>query len=287
MTTGPSDASRVGPHLRMMLPGLTGLEAKVVKLMLQSDLFNAATPLHSLANTAGVSDAMVVKVAKKLGFAGFKEMREQVSQYNQLPTADLFREIRSDDPARAILEKVFRTAMQALEETLTIIDTDAFERAASAIAGARQRDFYGLGGSAQIARDVAHKFLRIGVRCSVFDDAHMMLMSANLLGPQDVAVAFSHSGQTSSVIEAISTARRTGAKTIVVTCYPNAPLTQEGDIILSATARGSELLGENAAARVAQLSLLDALFVAVAQRDYAGAERRLRRTMNAIIGRRS
>jgi DNA-binding MurR/RpiR family transcriptional regulator len=287
MTTNLSDVARVGPHLRMMLPELTGLEAKVVKLMLQSELFSAATPLHVLAEAAGVSDAMVVKIAKKLGFAGFREMRDQVSQYNQLPTADLFSEIRASDPSALVLEKVFRTAMQALEETLAIIDTEAFERAATAMAGARQRDFYGLGGSAQIARDVAHKFLRIGVRCTVFDDAHMMLMSANLLGPDDVAVAFSHSGQTSSVIEAISMARRTGAKTIVVTNYPNAPLAQAGDIILAATARGSELLGENAAARVAQLSVLDALFVAVAQKDYAGAERRLRRTMNAIIGRRT
>ncbi len=60
---------------------------------------------------------------------------------------------------------------------------------------ARQRDFYGIGGSAQIARDVAHKFLRIGVRTSVFDDAHMMLMSASLLGAgrrRDRLLAFGH-----------------------------------------------------------------------------------------------
>lgn len=287
MTKDLSDTTRVGPHLRMMLPALTELEAKVVKLMLQNEHFSVTTPLHVFAEAAGVSDAMVVKVAKKLGFSGFREMRDQVGKYNQLPTADLFSEIGPSDPTRVVVEKVFRTAIQALEETLAIVDENAFERAASAMAGAKQRDFYGLGGSAQIARDVAHKFLRIGVRCSVFDDAHMMMMSANLLGPDDVAVAFSHSGQTSAVIEAIAIARRTGAKTIVVTCYPNAPLAQAGDIILAATARGSALLGENAAARVAQLSLLDALFVAVAQHDYTGAEQRLRRTMNAIIGRRS
>ncbi len=74
---------------------------------------------------------------------------------------------------------------------------------------ARQRDFYGLGGSAQIARDVSHKFLRIGIRTSVFDDAHMMMMSAALLTPDDVAVAYSHSGTTSAVIEALELAAAT------------------------------------------------------------------------------
>ncbi len=47
-------------------------------------------------------------------------------------------------------------------------------RAADLLHGAGQRDFYGVGGSAQIARDVAHKFLRIGLRASVQDDPHMM-----------------------------------------------------------------------------------------------------------------
>ena len=114
---------------------------------------------------------------------------------------------------------MFRTSIHALEETLSILDLEAFERAADLIFNARQRDFYGIGGSAQIARDVAHKFLRIGVRASVFDDAHMMLMSASLLGEDDVAIGFSHSGTTTAVIEPIQLARRRGARTIAMTNY--------------------------------------------------------------------
>ena len=281
-----SDVTRVGPHLRMMLPNLTRMEARVVELMLQGQDFSESTPLRALAEAAGVSDAMVVKIAKKLGFAGFKEMRDLVGRYNQLPIGGLYSEISPGDAPETILSKIFRTAIQALEETLAIINVEAFDRAASILAGAHNRDFYGLGGSAQIARDVAHKFLRIGVRCNVFDDTHMMLMSAALLGSEDVAIAISHSGQTNAIIDAITLARRSGARTIVVTSYANAPLAREADIVLSATARGSPLLGENAAARIAQLSILDALFMAVAQRDYTGAEQRLKKTMNAVIGKR-
>jgi hypothetical protein len=43
---------------------------------------------------------------------------------------------------------------------------------------AAERDLYRLGGSAQIASDVAHKFLRIAIRINVYDDTHMMAMSA-------------------------------------------------------------------------------------------------------------
>ena len=104
-----------------------------------------------------------MKIAKKLGFSGFKEFRTGLVDYNSLPSADLHRELSPDDSGAEIVQKVFRTSMQALEETLAILDPKAFDQAAAYIHNARQRDFYGIGGSAQIARDVAHKFLRIGI----------------------------------------------------------------------------------------------------------------------------
>ena len=45
-------------------------------------------------------------------------------------------------------------------------------------------------------------------------------------------------------------------------------------------------MGENAAARIAQLNILDAIFMAVAQRDYQAAERNLERTMGAVTSKR-
>jgi DNA-binding MurR/RpiR family transcriptional regulator len=281
-----SDLKAVGPRIRMMMPNLTPLEARVVETVFALRTFDDETSLKEIASEAGVSEAMVVKITKKLGFAGYREFRSAVAQYNRLPTAEMHQELSLEDTSREIVQKVFRTSIQALEETLAIMDIDAFDRAADLIYGARQRDFYGVGGSAQIARDVAHKFLRIGVRTSVYDDSHMMLMSAALLGPDDVAIGFSHSGNTVAVIEAIQLARRNGARTIAITNYNASPLAQHADVVLCSTAQGSPLMGENAAARIAQLNILDAIFVAVAQRDYKAAERGLSKTMSAVASKR-
>jgi RpiR family transcriptional regulator, repressor of rpiB and als operon len=280
------DARAVGAQIRMRLPSLTPLEGKVATDILARKDIDEATPLRSVAEGSGVSEAMVVKVAKKLGFAGFRDFRQGLVDYYNSDTAALHSEIGPGDTAGQIVQKVFRTAMQALEETFAILDLEAFERAADYLHRARQRDFYGLGGSAQIARDVSHKFLRIGVRSSVFDDAHMMVMSAALLGPDDVAVAFSHSGSTTAVIEAVELARRNGARTIAVTNYADSPLARIVDVVLCSTAQNNPLLGENATARIAQLNLLDALFVAVAQRDRAAADQNLARTMRAVQAKR-
>jgi RpiR family transcriptional regulator, repressor of rpiB and als operon len=280
------DARAVGAQIRMRLPSLTPLEGKVATDILARKDIDEATPLRTVAEGSGVSEAMVVKVAKKLGFAGFREFRQGLIDYYNSDTAALHSEIGPQDTAGQIVQKVFRTAMQALEETFAILDLQAFERAADYLHRARHRDFYGLGGSAQIARDVSHKFLRIGVRSSVFDDAHMMVMSASLLGPDDAAVAFSHSGSTTAVIEAVELARRNGARTIAVTNYADSPLARIVDVVLCSTAQNNPLLGENATARIAQLNLLDALFVAVAQRDRAAADQNLARTMRAVQAKR-
>ncbi|MBY5518133.1 MurR/RpiR family transcriptional regulator [Rhizobium leguminosarum] len=286
MNTENFDTKAVGPRIRMMMPLLTPLEAKVVDTVFALRDFSDDTSLKQIADDAGVSEAMVVKITKKLGFAGYRDFRAAVSQYNRQPTAEMHQELSVDDTSQEIVQKVFRTSINALEETLSILDMEAFDRAADLIHRAKNRDFYGVGGSAQIARDVSHKFLRIGVRASVFDDSHMMLMSAALLVDGDIAIGFSHSGNTTAVIEAIQLARRNGARTIAITNYNSSALAQAADVVLCSTAQGSPLMGENAAARIAQLNILDAVFVAVAQRDYKAAERNLERTMSAVTSKR-
>jgi DNA-binding MurR/RpiR family transcriptional regulator len=279
------DPRTVGPRIRMMLPEMSPLERAIAAYLLRRD-FDESVPLKAVADHAGVSEAMVVKTAKKLGFDGYRELRAAVVAYNRQPAVDLHEELRPGDGAETILKKVFRTSIQALEETLAILDVEAFARAAELVHGARQRDFYGLGGSAQIARDVAHKFLRVGIRAAVYDDSHMMAMSAGLLGPGDVAVAFSHSGRSAGVVEAAQLARGNGAAVIAVTNYEAAPLAEIADAVLCSAAQGSPLTGENAAARIAQLNIMDALFVAVAQKSAGAAEANLARTMAAVQSKR-
>ncbi len=279
------DPRTVGPRIRMLLPELTTSEARITEILLRSD-GAVESPLKAVAEEAETSEAMVVKTAKRLGFSGYKELRSALNAYKSQPRVDLHQEITPDDTAQTIVQKVFRTSIQALEETLAILDMEAFSHAAELLHGARQRDFYGLGGSAQIARDVAHKFLRIGIRASVQDDTHMMAMSASLLRAGDVVVAFSHSGRTSGVLDSVQIARANRASVIAVTNYASSPLAEMSDVVLCATAQGSYLTSENAAARIAQLNIMDAIFIAVAQKGIQAAEASLVKTMAAVSAKR-
>ncbi len=51
-------------------------------------------------------------------------------------------------------------------------------------------------------------FLRIGVRCQAYPDAHIMMMSASLLQEGDVVLVVTHSGRTSDVKAAVELAKK-------------------------------------------------------------------------------
>ena len=203
MTLPTGDARTVGPRIRMMMPHLTPLESRVVERILRAAISATGTSLKTVADDAGVSEAMIVKIAKKLGFDGFKDFRAGLVDYNRLPTADLHEELSPDDSDAEIARKVFRTSVHALEETL--VDPRP----------ARLRTGGGHDLPRPPARFLRHRRFRPDRprrraqvpahrrATSVFDDAHMMLMSAALLGEGDVAIAFSHSGSTTAVLEAV------------------------------------------------------------------------------------
>jgi RpiR family transcriptional regulator, repressor of rpiB and als operon len=58
-------------------------------------------------------------------------------------------------------------------------------------------------------------------------------------------------------------------------------------VALCATAENSPLTGENGAARVVQLNLLDALFMAVARNDPKAIQANLTRTMSVVRTQRA
>ena len=283
----PMEIVQVGPFIRLAMHEMTEKEREIVRdcLSLGKDLSDFS--VQEIASRNGVSPAMVVKVAQRCGFSGFKEMKSSLVAYSQLPGADLHEELNPQDNAATVVEKVFKTAMNALQETLAIIDVDKLDLAAAALRSAKTIDIYGVGGSGALALDAYHKFLRIGIRTGLFTDSHLMVMSANLLEPGSVVLGFSHSGRTRAIVEAFALAKERGATTILITNTPTSPLATHTDLLFCSVSQGSPITGESAAARIVQLNILDALFVLVAQGDYERSLSNLERTIKSVSSLRA
>lgn len=280
------DPKTVGAHIRMRKPSLTPLELKVLENIIADENFSDRTSIKEIARQNEVSEAMIVKIAKKLDFKGFRELRSSLSLYQKEEVSQLFSEIAPDDSMQTLISKVFGNSIQALEETQAILDVHALERAADLLFKAKEILLFGVGGSAVICSDLSHKLLRIGMRSQSISDSHMMLMSAAICNDDSVALAVSHSGTTTDVIEALHQARDAGARTIAVTNYPHSPIKEHADIVLTSTSQGSMFLGENAASRIAMLNILDVLFVAIATKDLKRSSDNIHRTQAAVQDKR-
>lgn len=82
-------------------------------------------------------------------------------------------------------------------------------------------------------------------------------------------------------------ARRNDATVIAVTNRSFSTLAQEANFTFFTATEESALTGESAAARMAQLSIVDALFLAVARISPVATETNLGRTLSALRAQRA
>ena len=278
------DISKIGPQIRMLYPGLSKTEQVLVDHLLSLPTEEISSlRMNNLASEHQISQPAIVKLAKRLGFSGFKELKQVLYEYTKLPSSELFSEIKADDDPKTVVQKIFNTSMHALKETAAIIDIKNLEATVDYLLESKSRYFFGVGGSAMVAGDACHKFLKIGLKCEYCSDANIMLMQAALMNRKDVLFAISYSGSSSSIITAAQLAKENGATIITITNYRYSKIAELSDITLCSTSLGSSpLTGENAAARIAQLNLIDVLFVLTAQRNVTEANENLKKIKTAV-----
>jgi DNA-binding MurR/RpiR family transcriptional regulator len=90
----------------------------------------------------------------------------------------------------------------------------------------------------------------------------------------------------SCTVLACSRPRGHGATTIAVTNFASSPIIEYAELVLTTAARATTFRSGATASRIAQLAVVDCLFVAVAQRSYDKTMQALENTYAAVRGRR-
>jgi len=149
-----------------------------------------------------------------------------------------------------------------------VLDDGMLARAAKAMQIATKVDIYGIGGSSAIAFDAYHKLHRIGVNCVALSDSELMATSAVLLSSEDAALGISHTGSSRDVVEALRLAKESKATTMCITHNATSPITKVSDITLFTAARETAFSSDAMTSRLAQMSIVDTLYLAVALSQY-------------------
>lgn len=273
-------------RLRSIYPSLTAAEQRAAGYILENPGEIIHLSITELAELAQTAEATIFRLCKRLGYRGFQAFKIALASDLVDPVQNIHEDVQPDDDMLTIAQKVFQSNVQCLQETLKIQEQAALEQAVELLATARRVEFYGSGGSGAVALDAYHKFMRTGIWCQAYNDAHLQVMAAALLGPQDVAVGISHTGANKDVYEALKIARKSRAKTIGITNFMKSPLTTVADICLFTSARETRFRSEAMSSRISQLALIDALVVGVSLRRQEQALTSLQQIRQAIANKR-
>ncbi|MEQ8488808.1 MAG: MurR/RpiR family transcriptional regulator [Marinovum algicola] len=240
--------------------------------------------ISELAATCGTSVASIVRFCRTLGLTGYSQLRMSLATELGKEAAQfgsdlmLGAEIAQSDTLQEMASKVASLEILAIDETVSGLDYGALERVVAAVDRADRILLFGIGASQFVAQDLHHKLFRIGRNAFLLADPHEAWTAALLSPPGTVALAFSHSGTTADTVRYIEIARQSGALTVALTGSPDSPLAKAADEQLVSRARESRLRAGAMVSRIAQLAIVDCLFLGVASQRYEQTVDALRRT---------
>lgn len=190
----------------------------------------------------GCRNATLVRLARKLGYKGFAEMKP-----------DMFK-----SEAELSESPVFVPAAELIKKSQKIL-------------------FAGSGDAHLIAYAGHLKFHKAGYYSMCSSDFDDQLMNVSRLGRGDTLIAISHSGITKTVCELVKCAKRHGANVITVTAYPLSRLAKMSDITIITPTFTENLYDEVVSKRIPVLAIMEVLFLMAVNKGDASVHNCLQR----------
>ncbi|WP_304065858.1 MurR/RpiR family transcriptional regulator [Megamonas hypermegale] len=265
--------------IKTKLDTFTKSERKIAEYILKNhnDILDAT--ITELAEKINTSDASIARFCKTLGCKGYQDFKirlakEILPKYKQLNVS-----IEKNDTPEILCQKIFNCEIATLHENLEIVNVDTLKEAAEHIKSADHVEIFGSGGSFIIGQDIKHKFLKIGIRCSVISDIDMQSMSASLLKKGDVVIGISHSGGTKSIFHCLDIAKKNGAFIILLTATAKSPMSRLADIVIPVISKETLFKSESNAARIAELVIMDVILaILVSDNNYKNYDKKIHAT---------
>lgn len=274
--------------IKEAMESLKPMEQKVAQYILEHPETVVNASVQKVAELAGVSEATIIRLARSLHLKGFQELKLRIAA--DLAKASIpadrtsYQEIQIDGTVQDLVQSISHNNMLSIQDTLTVLSPKDVERAIDCLSEARRVYFFGVGASAVIAQDFKQKLSRINRWCEAATDFDSQATLAANMTEEDVAFGISYSGQTENIIQSLEIAKATGATVISLTKFGNNPVAETADIRLFTSSLEQSIRSGAMASRIAQLNVIDILYVGIASRTYEESIQALEKTRKAVSG---
>ncbi|WP_243298881.1 MurR/RpiR family transcriptional regulator [Bacillus litorisediminis] len=269
--------------LNEMLPQLPPSEKKIASYILEHPQEALSLTASELGKRSATSSAAVIRLCKSLDLKGLQDLKLRIAGDLQKKKTEGVRDIEPNESPISIIEKMTNNSIQTIGETAELLSIDELTKAVEILKKARTIHFFGLGASHIIAQDAQQKFLRINKFATAFTDMHLVATLIANAHEDDVIVGISFSGQTFEVAKILELANRKGVNTISLTKYGASVVSEQADIRLyTSTTLEPTFRSAATSSRIAQLHVIDILFMCVASQAYEKTVTYLDETREAV-----
>ena len=254
----------------------SGAEKGVLRFLRENPEEAAGYSIKQLADKTFSSAATIVRLCRKMGFEGYKEL--QKSALRRESTRPMEQEIKKDDSLEELVNKVTYKNIVSLDNTRKLVDLEILNQCVELLERSQTVYLFGLGSSLLVARDMYLKLLRVNKACVICDDWHAQLLQARNIRGCDLALIVSYSGLTEEMIVCAREARLREAPVITISRFEQSPLVRLADYNLSVAA--TELIFRSGAmsSRISQLNMIDILYTAYVHKRYDECMEQFRKT---------
>ena len=245
-------------NIKILYNDMGNAEKKIADFLMKNPSGILPLSITELAEKCGGSEATIVRFAKRLGFDGYQQLKISLAQEENVPSIGA--DISKEDDAATVFSKVCDDIYCSLEKTKKALSPKNLEKACQAILNAKDILLFGLGNSASVALDAAHKFFRLGLSAHAYTDNHMQVIAAAHTDEKCVVIGFSHSGSSKDIVQALELAKAQNATTIAVTNYGKSPIDKVSDVILSTVSDETNYSILGLKSRIASLAIVDAIY---------------------------
>lgn len=209
-------------------------ERRIVEHLLAIPGYELATMTSSdLSEKSGASRSTIDRLSRKLGYQGLKDMRKSLL-LEQAEHESVGGEDRKRGSSIVDIRKRVMGALAARADAMSKLDAQnsTFESLAEWITTARSIQLFGAGESTVVCKAFELRLMRLGLPIHFAPEYHEQVTRASMMGPQDVALAISHSGASKSTVRAALIAKERGARLAVVGGIANASLPRNADLFI-------------------------------------------------------
>ena len=248
-------------------------EAEIINYILDKGMEIKNMSTSFIANATYTSPPLLIRIAKKLGFSGWNEFKEEyIKELEYLyKTSEIDASIPfvvSDD-FTTISHNIAQLEIETIQDTIHLLDHDSLFKAMSFLRKCDVVDVYGISNNLILAQEFAEKMFYIHKNAYVCHLNGDNKLQAIMSDDKHCAILISYSGQTASILEVVKILKKKNTPTIAITSIGDNDLSKQADVVLRISSR--EMLhtkiGNFASSQSVKL-ILDILYGCIFSFDY-------------------